>query len=67
MTSSGAEPVIGTPTLLFTARNYVTAPFEPLWDVSPDGQRFVMVREGPGAATKLVVLVNWLDTWRQPK
>jgi hypothetical protein len=42
----------------------VTAPFEPLWDVSPDGQRFVMVREARGAGLELVVMVNWLDGWR---
>jgi serine/threonine-protein kinase len=59
-----AEPTIGAPSLVFTGQ-YVSAPFEPLWDVSPDARQFVMVREPQGAGgTQLVLMVNWLDAWR---
>ena len=60
----GTEPTIGTPSLVFTGQ-YTNAPFEPLWDVSPDARQFVMVREPPGAGgTQLVLMVNWIESWR---
>jgi hypothetical protein len=32
------------------------------YDVSPDGQRFLMVREDhPAGATKIVVVINWAE------
>jgi hypothetical protein len=35
------------------------------YDVSPDGQRFLMVREDhPAGATKIVVVVNWAEEVR---
>ncbi len=60
----GAEPTIGVPSLVFTGQ-YTSAPFEPLWDVSPDARQFVMVREPLGAGgTQLVLMVNWIESWR---
>jgi serine/threonine-protein kinase len=59
-----AEPTIGASSLVFTGQ-YVNAPFEPLWDVSPDARQFVMVREPLVAGgTQLVLLVNWIESWR---
>jgi eukaryotic-like serine/threonine-protein kinase len=62
--ATGSEPTIGPAALLFAGKEYIAAPFEALWDVSPNGQRFVMVREASGPGLKLVVLVNWMDGWR---
>jgi Tol biopolymer transport system component len=60
----GAEPTIGPPALLFTINGTSRAPYEPLWDASPDGQRFVMVRERADSRARLVLMVNWLERWR---
>ena len=62
--TTASEPGIGPAKLLFTGKDSVAAPFEPLWDVSPDGQRFVFARDAPGSTLTLVVLVNWIDGWR---
>jgi Tol biopolymer transport system component len=59
----GAEPRIGTPSPLFTGA-YASAPYEPLWDVSPDARQFVMVRLPAGAGSRLQLMVNWGDRWR---
>ena len=60
----GAEAHPGQPRALFAAK-YSTGPWDTLWDVSPDGHRFVFVRElvaqGPD---KLTVLTHWLDRVR---
>jgi serine/threonine-protein kinase len=56
------------PRLLFEA-HYETgfSPFEPDYDVSPDGQRFLMVKgsEQESAATELNVVLNWSDELRR--
>ena len=60
----GAEAHPGQPRALFAAK-YAAGPWDTLWDVSPDGNRFVFVRElvaqGPD---KLTVLTHWLDRVR---
>ena len=58
----GADPKIGTPSPLFTGP-YVSAPYEPLWDVSPDGKQFVMVRVPAGSGSRLQLMVNWIGKW----
>ena len=42
-------------------------PFEPDYDVSPDGQRFLMIKgsEQESAATQLNVVLNWSDELRR--
>ena len=53
--------VADTPRVLFQD-HYVTAPSEtgrPNYDVSPDGQRFVMVRSSDQSPTHLHVVHNW--------
>ena len=56
------------PRLLFEA-HYETgfSPFEPDYDVSPDGQRFLMVKasEQESAPTQLNVVLNWSDELRR--
>jgi len=54
----------GTPQTLFE-RPYLQLPFpltNPGYDVSPDGQRFLMVKEsGPSSASQINVVVNWVE------
>jgi Tol biopolymer transport system component len=40
------------------AGNLATAPWDTFWDVSPDGSRFVFVRQTRRAGSRLTVLVN---------
>jgi serine/threonine-protein kinase len=57
-----------TPTLLVKA-GYFTTPggfFGRTYDISPDGQRFLMIKEGDGsdqtaAAQSLIVVLNWVE------
>ncbi|MBI3047422.1 MAG: protein kinase [Acidobacteria bacterium] len=56
---------LGTPTRLLAARYYTGSAFGPRpYDVSPDGQRFLTMREGAGeddapAPPQIVVVQNW--------
>jgi len=57
------EPVfaIGSPQALFAGR-YLFGDFGPAYDVSADGQRFLMVKPvPPKVPTELHVAFNWLD------
>jgi hypothetical protein len=56
----GAEPNINAPVGLFAARFDGTG-FEPMWDASPDGQRFVVTRIFRPGEQRLMVLVNALN------
>jgi Tol biopolymer transport system component len=49
---------VGTPELLFEGQDFTNA-----WDVSPDGQRFLMVKpvEQQQAATQINVVLNWFE------
>jgi serine/threonine-protein kinase len=60
----GAEARPGQPRALFAAK-YAAGPWDTLWDVSPDGNRFVFVRELVAQdPDKLTVLTHWLDRTR---
>ena len=51
----------GTPARLFDTR-YVTAQNGRSYDVSPDGQRFLMIKaSGTEQAPTMVVVLNWLE------
>jgi Tol biopolymer transport system component len=55
----------GTPTKLFDGR-YLASPFWRAYDVSPDGQRFLMIKdsaaaEQPSTPPSLVVVLNWFE------
>jgi eukaryotic-like serine/threonine-protein kinase len=59
----------GKPNMLFRG-TYVTGYGQsPAWDISPDGKRFLMVKEvGPTAAEgprKINVVLNWIDELKQ--
>ena len=62
----GVIPQVTTPVGLFGG-SYMATGFEPLWDVSPDGRQFAMVRI-PGAETgQMILLMNWAEHWNTPK
>jgi serine/threonine-protein kinase len=58
---------VGTPARLVEGRYYAGGPFGTrVYDVSPDGQRFLMIKESSGAdgtplAPSIVVVQNWLE------
>jgi hypothetical protein len=58
---------VGTPTRLVGARYYVGSGFGPReYDVSPDGKRFLMIKEGTGTddapvPPSIIVVQNWLE------
>jgi serine/threonine-protein kinase len=57
----GVEVQLGEPRALFGGR-FMTSPNEPLYDVSPDGRQFAMVRDvGGGRGVTLHVILNWFD------
>jgi serine/threonine-protein kinase len=54
---------VGTPRVLFEGPFRIDGPFRG-YDVTPDGQRFVMVREvpqQPGRVSQMVLVQNWLE------
>jgi Tol biopolymer transport system component len=59
----GAEPSIGSPRLLFVG-SYASTAFEPLYDVSPDGQRFAFVQNRDNGGTQIALLLNWTANWK---
>jgi hypothetical protein len=59
--STSPDLVLGTPRLLFDRRYaFGTGITIPNYDVSPDGQRFVMVKDESGAG-RLNVVLNWSE------
>jgi hypothetical protein len=53
---------IGATTVLFSDKDYVRAGAHRQYDVTPDGQRFVMIRPvGTGREPRLVLVRNALD------
>jgi len=60
----------GKPKLLFEGlyeRGILSFSFEPNYDVSPDGQQFLMIKgsEQESVATQLNVVLNWSDEVRR--
>ncbi|MDA2926854.1 hypothetical protein MYX78_06410 [Acidobacteria bacterium AH-259-G07] len=53
---------VGSPRLLFTGSYLSSGPAQRAqqYDVSPDGQRFLMLKEG-SAPTQLIVVQNWFE------
>ncbi|HEX9690515.1 MAG TPA: protein kinase [Gemmatimonadales bacterium] len=58
----GSSFVVGQTKILFQTNDYYNYSFHPQYDVTPDGQRFVMVRfRGAGEAGDLIVVENWFE------
>jgi serine/threonine-protein kinase len=54
--------MVGQHRILFEASDYYSYAFHPQYDVTPDGERFVMIRfRAVGEAGDLVVVENWLQ------
>ena len=52
----------GTATTLFETRYFVGGVIARTYDVSPDGQRFLMIKDaGTAQAPTMVVVLNWLE------
>lgn len=59
--TSGATLTWGPAQMLFDIQATMTAP-DRSYDVSPDGQRFLFVREGTSPrAPEIVVVLDWLE------
>jgi eukaryotic-like serine/threonine-protein kinase len=47
------------PQVLFDASNYVFNPWHPTYDVTPDGEKFLMARRVGRPGVELVLVLNW--------
>ena len=58
---------VGQQDVLFSMADYLTSNGNPMYDVSPDDQRFVMLRivALSGADTELILVENWAEELRQ--
>lgn len=54
-------PFSGAVTLFETPWAFVTSGPRPEYDVSPDGERFVMIRPPDRSAARIHVILNWVD------
>ena len=52
---------LGTPRLLFQGQYRISAIQTPAYAVSPDGQRFLMIKEEGQKADHLTVVLNWFE------
>ncbi len=50
----------GSPAVLFTG-NYLTGPGTQQYDVTPDGQRFLMIKQKQTGVPQIHVVLNWLE------
>ena len=52
----------GKPEVVFEG-NYYLAPGGPNYDVSPDGERFLMIKQVQSASTtpQIIIVENWLE------
>ena len=61
--SRAETPTIGAPSLVVVVPS-VSALYEPLWDVRPDGRQFVMVRQVGADMREQLLVRNWESRWR---
>ncbi len=60
--SDGPTVSVGPPTVLFSAVGFLRGEGHPMYDVSPDDQRFVMLARPPSEGLEELVLVrNWFE------
>jgi eukaryotic-like serine/threonine-protein kinase len=58
--TAGEGVIAGTPRRLFSVAPYRSARNRQQYDVAPDGQHFVMIRDVAGGARDVVYVENWL-------
>jgi hypothetical protein len=64
-TSTNPDLVLSSPRLLFEQRYaFGSSVTTPNYDVSPDGQRFVMVKDDSGSG-RLELVLNWFEELKQ--
>jgi len=51
----------GRPSLLFEAPYFIDSAGHPAYDISLDGQRFLMIQDTEDERTQLNVVFNWFD------
>ena len=51
----------GAPTLLFEGQYVQSGPGRANYDITPDGQRFLMIKLGKPGATQINVVLNWFE------
>ena len=62
----GQTFTIGPPEPLFSTTAYSPVPPVPAFDISPDGKRFIMLRETAAAErNELIVVQNWAEEMRE--
>ncbi len=59
MIGKGPAFTHSAPTLLFALPEMAMQQYYRTYDVHPDGRRFVMLKTGGGAATRLGIILNW--------
>ena len=62
--SAGADPVLSQPRELFDQRYVFQNVTLANYDISPDGERFVMIKDEAGSG-RLNVVLNWTDELKQ--
>ena len=63
---SSPEFVAGKPVQLFEGQYYSSDVYRPAYDVTPDGQRFMMVKVPDGSAPRQInVVLNWFEELRR--
>ncbi len=50
----------GSPEVLFTG-NYLTSALNRQYDVAPDGQRFLMIKQEQTGVTQINIILNWFE------
>ncbi len=59
-----ADPsfAFGNPEVVFEETYFSSGPRGLAYDVSPDGKRFLMIKQGgPGDDPQVILVLNWLD------
>jgi serine/threonine-protein kinase len=65
--SARPDLVVGTPRMLFEGPYVLSAIWDRNYDVTPDGQRFLMVRQDDAgdSTVRLNIIVNWLEELKE--
>jgi eukaryotic-like serine/threonine-protein kinase len=58
---AGTSFQTGPPHVLFPLADYFTGAYQPEYEVSRDGQRFLMIRQEAGTGLGVVVVLHFLD------